>query len=196
MNTTDSINFWYEKMCAGKLVTSTDIFEHLPILKKYTQECDTVVELGVRVIVSTWAFLAGKPKNLISIDIRHPSQHDIAPTCSLEEVYSAASSAGILFEFRQENTLTNELPECDMLFIDTYHTYYQLRAELFRHSNKAKKYIIMHDTISFGVTGEDGGLGLQKAINEFLLHDKNWCIHEVFTNNNGLTILRRVHESI
>jgi len=43
--------------------TQSDINEHLGTLKKYTQECNIIVEMGVRSIVSTWAFLAGKPKN-------------------------------------------------------------------------------------------------------------------------------------
>lgn len=196
MKNCDSINFWYTKMCTGEIATSTDIFEHLPTIKKYSEGCDTIVELGVRVIVSTWAFLAGNPKKLISIDIRHPSQHNTPPPCPLEGVYAAASECGIDFEFRQENTLINEIPECDLLFIDTYHTYYQLRAELDRHANKSKKYIVMHDTVSFGSMGEDGGIGLQLAVTEFLSNNKNWVIDQVYTNNNGLTILRRVHESI
>ena len=49
--------------------THSDINEHLITLKKYTEECDTVVEMGVRSIVSTWAFLAGNPKKLISLDL-------------------------------------------------------------------------------------------------------------------------------
>ena len=54
--------------------THSDINEHLITLKKYTEECDTVVEMGVRSIVSTWAFLAGNPKKLISLDLHNPAK--------------------------------------------------------------------------------------------------------------------------
>jgi hypothetical protein len=190
------INDWFLKLCEGKILTSTDINEHLPTLKRYTEECKIVVELGVRNIISTWAFLAGKPETLISIDIVNPEHQPVKPTCTISEIYEIAKNNNVNFEFRQENTLVNDIPQCDLLFIDTYHTYNQLRAELFRHSSKSNKYIILHDTVSFGINGEDGGKGLQQAVNEFLMYDKKWKVHEVFTNNNGLTILRRLDESI
>ena len=53
----------------------SDINEHLETFKRYSQECDVIVEMGVRWIVSTWAFLTGliknnsNVKNLISVDI-------------------------------------------------------------------------------------------------------------------------------
>jgi hypothetical protein len=33
--------------------------------------------------------------------------------------------------------------------------------------------------------------GLNAAINEFLESNPQWSIEEVFTNNNGLTVLKR-----
>ena len=53
----------YELKCK----TISDINEHLPILKKYAEECDVVIEMGVRNVVSTWALLLAKPKKLIII---------------------------------------------------------------------------------------------------------------------------------
>ena len=43
--------------------TPSDINEHLPTLRKYAEECDHITEMGVRWIVSTYAFLAAKPIN-------------------------------------------------------------------------------------------------------------------------------------
>lgn len=54
--------------------TESDIQEHLETLRRYSSLCDSVVEMGVRYIVSTWALLAGKPKKMISIDIQHPAE--------------------------------------------------------------------------------------------------------------------------
>ena len=55
------------------------------------------------------------------------------------------------------------------------------------------KYIIFHDTTTFGQVGEGGQYpGLNPAINEFLLDNDDWFIKEIFTNNNGLTVLERL----
>ena len=176
-----------EKIYKQHCETQSDINEHLPTLRKYTEECDSVIEMGVRTVVSTWAFLAGKPKSLVSIDIQHPN----AFGASLENVNKALEEIDTKFEFRLENTLTNEIEECDFLFIDTLHTYEQLIQELRRHGNKAKKYIAFHDTETFGTVSERGGRGLNLAISEFMLENPHWVVENIYKNNNGLTILRR-----
>lgn len=54
--------------------TPSDINEHLPTLRRYAEQCETVCELGVRGVVSTWAFLAAKCKKVIGVDIDwHPN---------------------------------------------------------------------------------------------------------------------------
>ena len=50
---------------------------------------------------------------------------------------------------------------------------------------------IIEQSIQSGFSVEDICYGLQRAIDEFILENKNWVIHEHFVNNNGLTILRR-----
>tara|TARA_R110002074_G_scaffold77658_2_gene176062 strand:- start:736 stop:1332 length:597 start_codon:yes stop_codon:yes gene_type:complete len=182
----------------------SDIHEHLPTLKQYTEECETVVEMGVRWITSTWAFLAGQPKKLTSIDIQYPKYYN----ANLEDVESLAEEAGIEFKFVLGDTLNMTIEECDMLFIDTWHVYDQLKAELALHADKVKKYIIMHDTTSFGfrgesindnitesitakTVGEGQRQGIVPAINEFLESHKEWKLKSVYENNNGLTIIQR-----
>jgi hypothetical protein len=179
----------------------SDINEHLETLKKYTAECETVVEMGVRWVVSTWAFMAGLPKKITSIDIVSPNSYNN----HLDDVYKLSKLNGIDFQFKQEDTLSNNIEECDLLFIDTWHDYLQLKKELFRHHKKVKKYIILHDTVLFGFKNEpfyerleensgDDNLpkGLIPAINEFCYHNPEWYIHERFSNNNGLTILKKI----
>ena len=56
---------YYEERCQ----VPSDINQHMPTLKKYAEECDHITEMGVRWVVSTFAFLMGKPKKLVSIDI-------------------------------------------------------------------------------------------------------------------------------
>lgn len=180
-----------ESIFKQKCLIGNDINEHLPLLKKYTQDCNIVVEAGVRSVVSTWAFLAGKPKELISIDIVHPStyiNHD-PNGCDIELVEQLANENGIDFKFILGSTLEVEIPVCDLLFIDTLHNYSQLKKELELHSNKVKKYIILHDTESFKDKGESNNEdGIGRALDEFL-EKGMWIIKERLINNNGLTVL-------
>jgi hypothetical protein len=183
--------------------TPSDINEHLETLKKYAQECDTIIEMGVRSIVSTWAFLISNPKKLVSLDLYNPSHFG----GNLQEVYDAASSNNIDFSFVEQDSLTYNIDSCDLLFLDTWHDFLQLKKELTRHHSKVSKYIILHDTVSYGYVDEDshdnmGAInnsetnlpkGLLAAIEEFLYHNKNWVLWEKKPNNNGLTILKRIY---
>ena len=169
----------YQLLCA----TPSDINEHLPTLRKYATGCESIVEVGVRAIVSTWVFLAAKPKQLLSVDITHPKEYG----GDLFEVYDRADEQGVNFGFVERSSLEIELPEHDLLFIDTLHTYAQLSAELEKHHSKVKKYIAMHDT---NLAGDPDNM--KGAVNDFLVKHPEWAIKEYFDNCNGLTILHRV----
>jgi len=164
----------------------SDIHEHLPTLKRYAEECEHVTEMGVRWVVSTYALLMGKPKKMISYDINGINWQPIA------EMVKGDTE----FEFKVANTLHLEIEETDLLFIDTLHNYNQLKGELEIHGNKANKYLVFHDTTSFEYFGESyngniGERGIWYAIEEFLEANPHWELAERFTNNNGLTILKR-----
>ena len=58
--------------------------------------------------------------------------------------------------------------------------------------DKSKKYIIFHDTTTFGEVGMYGSRGIWHSIQEFLQENSHWTLHEKFENNNGLTILKRI----
>jgi len=172
-----------------KCNTVSDINEHLPTLRKYAEECEHVTEMGVRWITSTWALLAGRPKKMISYDILNPSHWG----ADIGEVISYATKEQLDFTFYQADVLTIEIEPTDLLFIDTVHNYIQLKNEFRLHADKVRKYIILHDTTLFGHTDETGGgIGLIPALKEFLSDNTDWVIHETFTNNNGLTILKRI----
>jgi hypothetical protein len=179
--------------------TPSDINEHLPTLKKYAEECEHVTEMGVRWIVSTYALLAARPKTMFSIDLQHPSNWG----ADIKQVEQYAEGIECKYKFWQTNNLEIEIEETELLFIDTWHSYKQLKAELELHSPKVKKYIMLHDTVLFGHIdetsydmwgwkNESDKKGLIPALEEFLENNKEWAIHEVFTNNNGLTILKRI----
>lgn len=179
-----------EEIYNSKCQTHSDINEHLPTLKRYAEECDHVTEMGVRWVVSTYAFMMGRPKTLISIDIDPVEKHGI----NREDLVNLAKTDNVDFQFVVGDTTKIEIDETDFLFIDTWHVYQQLKTELTLHGNKAKKYIGFHDTTIFETIGEGGLPGLWPAIQEFLDENPHWEVHERFTNNNGLTILKRKNE--
>lgn len=167
----------------------SDINEHINTLIKYGRECEHITEMGVRWIVSTWAFLYAKPKELHSYDILPPSNWG----CDINEVYNVAKANNVKFNFYLKDVTKISIVPTDLLFIDTWHVYDQLKTELNLHSHNVKKYIILHDTETFKYKGESENYkGLWFAIEEFLNSNKSWTIHEHYSNNNGLTILKRL----
>ena len=172
----------YQQKCAEV----SDINEHLPTLREYAGRCERVREFGVRGIVSTWALLAGRPKFLVSYDITHPG------IPAIQQVSDLAQQNGTAFRFVTADTRTAMPEQTDLLFIDTFHTYGQLTAELDRHGFNVCKFIILHDTETFGKKGEAGDeAGLLPAIDWFIHTYPHWRIRAQYYFNNGLTILER-----
>lgn len=153
----------------------SDINEHLPTLLKLANECETVVEFGVRTGVSTRAFLHSRAA-VWSIDIE--------PLDEAIQLFLNAQTTGKVCNITKEDSLETVLVPTDLLFIDTHHTYEQLSAELERHHEKIAKYIVLHDTESYP--------NLMRAVFHFLsLHGTEWTLSNHYPNNNGLTILQR-----
>lgn len=187
--------------------TTSEINEHLPTLHNLAKECEFVIEFGVCHGKSTRAFLASGVK-LRSYDVW------IEPR--VLELFNHSRSIGNDVQYIQSNTISIEIDECDMLFIDTWHHYYQLRKELKLHANKVKKYLVFHDTVSCGSSGEEweswgngskinyqrlcedldtnkiDNIGINSAIFEFMSENHNWVVKKHYKNNNGLTILENI----
>lgn len=174
--------------------TPGDINEHIDTLYNLAQECSHITEMGVRNVVSTWAFMLRDPETLISIDIN--TNFNV----------NKARLAYPKWKFIQGDTTKIQIEETDLLFIDTLHSYSQLKKELTLHADKVKKYIVLHDTTTFGFLDEPASFqtpeitgnykieerkGLQPAIIEFLNDNPEWFLFKEYTNNNGLTILKR-----
>lgn len=179
--------------------TPSDINEHIPTLLKYGSECDSITEMGVRAICSTWAFLGSSPKKMRSYDIQNPSNWG----GDIQSVKETAEYYGMDFDFILADVLKIEIEETDLLFLDTWHAYKQLKSELELHASKVKKYIVFHDTTSFATKDETSyeiwgdewkgeGIGIWLAIEEFLHSNPEWKLIERFENNNGLTIIGKV----
>lgn len=169
----------------------SDINALLPTLNGYAKECAHITEMGVREVVSTWAFLAANPDKMVS--------YDLSTSQNISAALELAGKAGIEYSFIQQNVIEEgfEIEDTDLLFIDTWHRYDQLKKELSKHGNKARKYIALHDTESFGYKDEEETdfkkqpQGLVLAIEEFLEENPHWSICEKILINNGLTILKR-----
>jgi hypothetical protein len=192
----EKIKLIYENHCK----IESDINEHLPTLLKYAKECEHITEMGVRWVSSTWPLLLSNPKKMISYDIvTHPE---------INEVIKLSNEYNINYSFIETDVLNIQIESTDLLFIDTLHTYNQLIKELELHSEKSLKYIILHDTTTFGSVDErvydhaspliinetKSKEGLWTAVLDFLETEKGkiWEVCERFTNNHGLTILKRV----
>lgn len=190
----------------------SDINEHISTLQYYASQCSHITECGVRTCVSSWAFLYGlvhsppseRQKILIGIDLDF---HE-----NMLNIYRVSNSVNVLYRFFKNNDLNVDLEETDLLFIDTWHVYGQLKRELEKMSPFVRKYIIMHDTEVDGELGESIRLnldipkqvsetgwaeeeirkGLKPAIQEFLQNHPEFILREHFIHNNGLTILQRI----
>jgi hypothetical protein len=173
----------FEMLCK----TESDINEHLLTLYDYGRRVDHITEFGVRNGRSTVAWQYANPKTLISYDIDY---------CDINERLFAETPEDECPDFRfiQADVLKIEIEETDLIFFDTLHSYTQLRQELKLHGNKARRYLIFHDLVSYGLRGEDGEIpGIGAAIDEFLLANRHWVGDAMYTNNNGLAILKRNH---
>ena len=179
----------------------SDINEHLPTLRDLAKECEHVTEMGVRDVVSTWAFLLGLSDNSKKKKVLR--SYDIHKSVNIELALNEAKANNIDMTFTEVDVLKTEIEETDLLFIDTLHTYTQLKNELKLHASKAKKYIVFHDIVTYGRNPEPASWqtpeimknyvqndkGILFAIEEFLKENFEWDIKTVYENNNGLLVL-------
>lgn len=160
----------------------SDINEHLPVLKEYAEKCNHITEMGVRWVVSSYAFLASSPTKMIAYDyITHPN---------VKVLIEDAKDANIDFIYIEADTTSINIEPTDLLFLDTTHTYDQVKKELTLHSSQVKKYIIFHDTVTFGYNGMNGKRGILLAIEEWVKENPHWVLEKDLKNNNGLQIYR------
>src|SRR5262249_23570972 len=168
----------YREACARQ----SDIHEHLPTLFELAKGCRRVTEFGTRAAVSTTALLYAQPGELVCYDLTR-----LPPVDRLERLAGKTR-----FRFVRQDVLEVDIAETDLLFIDTWHVYGQLKAELARHAAKVRRYVVLHDTETYGQKGEsEGHRGLWPAVEEFLAGGE-FALKAHYRNNNGLTVLERV----
>lgn len=179
-NLKKDIEFAFDRFEELKNVES-DIYKHLNTIYKYAKNCDIGIELGCKTGSSSFALLMGL-HILYSCDVAH-SDH----------IYQLINPyfGDRFVKYHESSFDFDVIEEADLLFIDSYHSYETVNKELNLHAHKIKKYIMFHDTFSFGEIGEDGGEGILKAIHEFLEANTEWKIVHQVDYNNGLMIIER-----
>jgi hypothetical protein len=208
------------KKFRGLCNTTSDINEHLPVLFRYAKQCDSALELGVRGCISSWAIASGLLEN--KNGARKRLFMNDMQECQIGEIIDAVSTLNIdvKYEWKSDLDIVFEPGETyDMVFIDTWHVYGQIKRELEKFSTIANKYIIMHDTTIDEINGElmryygynyqtayaeattlsaKTGIprdeimkGMWYGIQEFLAAHPEWYIKDRFFNNNGLMVLAR-----
>ena len=175
-------DFWhreYQWACD----TVSDINQHMPMLLELAQQCQHITEMGVRTGVSTRAWLRSDAV------LR---SYDIEIHADVAKLFDVAQYLGKNAVLHKADTRSIGIDPTDLLFIDTAHKYDQLRTELALHADRAGKFLVFHDTTTFGYVDDDGrGPGLMPAITEFLARNSYWKIWYRTENNNGLMVLKR-----
>lgn len=195
-------------MYIQKACVPSDINEHLPTLRAYAAKCASVVECGVREVVSSYAFasgLAATPNNSLTMI-------DLYESASMRPFLEKCREEGVNASFVVGSDTTCEPIETDMLFIDTWHVYGHLKRELAHWHPHVRKYILLHDTtvdaeygesiragfdtaaqaLETGYPEEEIRKGLWPAVVEFLEDHPEWSLEARYTHNNGLTVLTRI----
>ena len=194
-----------------KVQEVSDIHQHLPFLRELSRSCASICEMGVRRCVSSWAFLAGLDessmwkKELLCVDIEPADTSELARWA---ERLMPPVRVTMLVADSRKIVLPHEF---DLLFIDTLHVYGQLKAELWAHQVRVRRFIVLHDTEvdrnlgevvrmgwdsgkmarETGMTEAELSRGLGPAVEEFLADFPGWILQKHFPNNNGLTVLAR-----
>lgn len=211
-----------ERQYRLKCVTPGDIQEHLPTLARYASECECVVEMGVSKICSTWALLYGLSqsnalkRSMISVDIENIFMGFVsakAEEVGIDFKFKNENSATVEIEkmdllfidtWHVYGHLKRELAkhhtkvtkyiilhdtENDALLGETVRFWcdYSGRGNI----GGLKEYVKVHAS-RLGYTDDEVARGLKPALDEFLNEHPEWYIHEHFTNNNGLTVLKKI----
>ena len=179
---------YYHKIANDVPNGTSDMVLHLPVMEWYSSRCNYVTEFGVRCGHSTVALLAGKPKKLTSYDIED---------CRGIVNHLKGIELPCLWEFHQKNTVSKDwvIEPTDMLFVDTAHTYNQVKQELAIHGPLVKKYIAFHDTKTCWVKDSSGPNpneeGIGRAINEYIQANDFRIVYRT-DSCHGLLIIERL----
>ncbi len=177
----------------------TAIAPHLPRLRTLARGLSEVIEFGVKRGASSTALLLGA---------KHVTSYDIVSTIEARQLEQLAHGR---WTYRIQSSLEAPVQKCDLLFIDSLHTFAQCDAELRRHAGLVRRLLVFHDTLTFGSVGADGesgrqlwdyrthlcqsvpadALGIRPAIDRLMMRDSSWRIRSHHLDSHGLLVLER-----
>jgi hypothetical protein len=207
----DTSSSLLESLHQGALTQPSDVKDHIADHVRLAEDCEVVMEIGVRGMVSTWGILWGLTNNqkavkrYIGVDLYYPTGS------TWRQFEKACDDSNIDCLFLDQNDMSlvpADIGPVDMLFIDALHTYCHVMYELTTFHQQVRKYITLHDTSApWGDTDEpfSGGCsgyptwidrtkgGVFTAVLDFLaLHPTEWVLRFRKENSNGYTLLERV----
>ena len=150
---------------------------HNEIVEKM-QECESYTELGVNQGATLAAAMLTNPIKVRAYDI------SLKPYNFAKRHFdNYTNSNDIDYKIFEDNTLQVKLDPVDLLYIDTLHRYDHLTKELALHGDKAKKYIVFHDT--------HAQQGLKKAVQEYVQAHPEWSIVTDCQDSVGFMTIKR-----
>jgi glycosyltransferase involved in cell wall biosynthesis len=172
------------ELYAAALQESSDIGEHLNILFRMASCVDRVTSITADgAALSTAAFVNAMPKCFIT--------YCNLQTPEIIRLRSAAKIAGLDYIYEQYRSGI-QIEPTDLLFIDTIKTEEVITRELNEYAGNVRKYMIFHDTETYGIVGElPGSRGIWAAITRFIRQHSEWRLFQHYSHCHGLTVLER-----
>lgn len=209
----ESLDLMYKYHIGG--TSYNDVKANLPTLRSLSSECNVVMEMGVRNMVGTVAILLGLSENkvlfpnrtYIGVDPLFPDHN------TMTKISRLASETNTLFVFLAQNDMNMKnfltfLPDFDLLFINSLHTYCHVYYSLEYFASKSKKYIVINDTNGpWAFSDQDNyngtyveypseydcknNKGVMNALKKFLLESDDWRVVSHAYPSQGFTVLVR-----
>lgn len=201
-----------ESMFYDSLDQSSDMQEHMIDHLALAMESESVMELGVRGMTSTWGVLMGlfhnerRGKRYIGVDLRYPS----GVTWKKFEKVCLESHIDCVFLAQNDMMVVpSDVGPIDVLFIDALHTYCHVLYELTTFQHIVHKYIALHDTSDpwgradesyygdyseYPTSFDKSKKGVFTAVEDFLeKHSSDWEMKYRKESSSGYTVLQRKH---
>jgi hypothetical protein len=161
-----------------------DLNKHFDKLREYAEQVDNIVEVTNR-RESQLPFLVALPASFTSYQTEGDKLHETAD--------ALAKDVGLVinrkFVTGRAHPTVTSIPNCDLLYLDTAHTYDNLLRCLTQFNHQVGRFLIVRGTQIHGEKGEDGRPGLLPALREFMRKAPRWTVIYHSAEQYGITVL-------
>ena len=185
----------FEQLLVWQMGQERDLNQHIKTFGDLAAKCDHVTEFSHR-RDSTIGLIAGLPKTIISYNLESGAIVSRALELAKEAGRERFTRFIDLQQKPVDSPAVNSIEPTGLLFLDTKHTYDRVSDELKKFAPTTSRFIVLHDTVSFGATGDDGGPGLVQATTDFLKENKKWFLYYHTATQYGLTVLATQDQDI